>query len=64
MLIPKEATSILLEMGIQLLRILKDLNEKDKLFKPQKPNKPKSKKGIKYDNSTKTNDKESSDNSD
>ena len=30
--IPKEVTNILIETGIQMLKIVKDLNEKDKLF--------------------------------
>jgi heterodisulfide reductase subunit C len=30
--IPKEVTNILIETGIQMLKIVKDLNEKDQLF--------------------------------
>ena len=61
MQIPKEVTGILIEMGIQTLKILKDLNEKDQIFKPQKPYKLKPKKGTKHDDIAKPADKESPD---
>jgi len=46
--VPKEIASILIETGIQMLKIVKDLNEKDQLF--TNSNKPKLKKGDKNDN--------------
>ena len=45
----KEVKDILLELGIELLKTLKDLNEKDKLKLPRKL---KTKKGIKPNDNT------------
>jgi len=50
--IPKEVTDIALELGIELLRILKDLNDKGKLKLPRKS---KTKKGAKPDADTTNN---------
>lgn len=46
--IPKEVTDIALELGIELLRILKDLNNKRNLKLPRK----KTKKGVKVNDDT------------
>jgi hypothetical protein len=40
----KEITNILLETGIQMLKIVQELNEKDQLFPNEKPKKLKEKK--------------------
>jgi len=50
--IPKEVTDIALELGIELLKMLKQLSNKDKLKLPRKS---KSKKGAKPDADTTNN---------
>ena len=47
--IPKEITNVLLDLGVELLKTLKDLNSQNRL---KTTNKPQKKKGVKDGTST------------
>lgn len=49
--IPPNAINVLLELGIQLLKAVKDLNENGKLLSPEKPKEEKGDKDDKPINS-------------
>lgn len=49
--IPPNAINLLLELGIQMLKAVKELNENGKLLPPEKPKDEKGEKNDKSDNS-------------
>lgn len=49
--IPPNAVNVLLELGIQMLKAIKELNENGKLLPPEKPKEEKGEKNDKSNNS-------------